>query len=41
MQSENRPMLIAQFLGVKLLNNRGNFPREQRKEVRDCRLKIG
>ncbi len=26
-------MVIAQFLGVKFLNNMGNFPREQNNEI--------
>ena len=33
MQSEDWPMVIVQFLGVKFLYNRGNFPKEQHNEI--------
>jgi len=33
MQSYDWPMVIAQFFGVKFLNNRVNFPREHCKEI--------
>ena len=33
MMSEDWPMVIAQFLGMNLLNNRDNLPREQHKEI--------